>query len=120
MKLSPSNILLLVSASLLLLIVGFVAGSLGWSSSPGGRPPPEPAPCKVGDPDRVRQVLRPGKTYKTHTMGALHMRGEDKDWGLSTVVTINYAFEALVDRQIESNDGVTIVELRHFRDLRSL
>src|SRR5438445_7555442 len=120
MNRSPSNVLLLVSAGLLLLILGCVAGSLGWRTSPGGQPPPDPPARKVGDPDRVRQVLRAGKTYKTHTKGTLRVRGEDKDWGLSTVVTINYAFEAIVDREIESNDGVTIVEIRHFRDVRSL
>src|SRR5262249_36581707 len=30
------------------------------------------------------------------------------------------AFEAQVDRHIENNDGTTIVELRHFRDVRSV
>jgi hypothetical protein len=124
-KLTPSNVLGIVSASLLLLIVGFLAGSVGWRASPSGPTPsipspPEPPPRKVGDPDRVRQVLRPGKTYVTHTKGTLHALGVDKDWGLSTAVTINYAFEAQVDREIKSNDGVTVVEVRHFRDVRSL
>jgi hypothetical protein len=50
----------------------------------------------------------------------LHVRGEDKSWGIGKVVTINYAFEAHIDRMIESNNGTQIVELRYFRDLRSL
>src|SRR5262249_37188997 len=33
---------------------------------------------------------------------------------------LNYAFEAVIDREIEKNDGKEIVEVRHFRDLRSL
>jgi len=81
---------------------------------------PPPAPKAVANPDRVRQNLRPGKTYVTHTKGTLNVRGEDKSWGFGTVVTINYAFEAHIDRTIESNNGTQIVELRYFRDLRSL
>jgi hypothetical protein len=81
-------------------------------------PPPPPKP--VANPDRVRQNLQPGKTYVTHTKGALNVRATDKDWGVEEVVTINYAFEAQIDREIESNDGETIVELRHFRHLQSL
>ena len=78
--------------------------------------PPKP----VKDPDRVRQNLQPGKTYVTHTKGALFVRAEDKGWGLEEVVTVNYAFEAQIDREIESNDGTTIVELRHFGHVQSL
>jgi hypothetical protein len=81
-------------------------------------PPPPPKP--VANPDRVRQNLQPGKTYVTHSKGTLNVRATDKDWGFEGVVTINYAFEAHIDRQIESNDGSTIVELRHFRNLRSV
>jgi hypothetical protein len=83
-------------------------------------PSPPPPPRKVGNPDRVRSNLQPGKTYLTHSKGTLHVRGEDRDWGFGTVVTINYAFEAKIDREIESNDGTTIVELRHFREIRSV
>jgi hypothetical protein len=83
-------------------------------------PNPPPPPKPVANPDRIRQNLRPGKTYVTRVKGALNVRGTDKDWGVEQVVTINYAFEASIDREIESNDGTTVVELRHFRDVRSL
>jgi len=143
----------IASGLILVLLVGFLAGSF-WNSSgkpgdsssgtpqnttnkadsskneviaPQGKvverhenanPPPPPKP--VANPDRVRQNLQPGKTYVTHTKGTLHVRATDKNWGIEEVVTINYAFEAQIDRAIESNDGTTIVELRHFRDLRSV
>jgi hypothetical protein len=81
--------------------------------------PPQP-PKPVASPDRLRQNLQPGKAYVTHVKGVLDVRGTDKDWGVEEVITINYAFEADIDREIESNDGTTIVELRHFRDVRSL
>lgn len=83
-------------------------------------PNPPPAPKPVANPLRVRQNLQAGKTYVTHTKGTLHVRATDKDWGLEEVITINYVFEAKIDREIESNDGRTIVELRRFRDVRSL
>jgi hypothetical protein len=77
-------------------------------------------PKPVTNPDRVRQNLQAGKTYVTYSKGTLHVRATDKDWGVEGVVTINYAFEAQINRKIESNDGSTIVELRHFRDIRSV
>lgn len=131
------NLLLGLSATtcvVLLIIVAFLAGRLGRDD--GGHEPgpddepvgpgtvkevinPNP-PAPVQNPDRVRQNLQPGKTYITHTKGTLHVRATDKAWGIEEVVTVNYAFEARIDREIESNDGTTIVELRHFRDVRSL
>jgi hypothetical protein len=130
------------AGAVLVLLVGFLAGSF-WTatsttpSAPTTTPPepprqpgesvtrsqltnPPPPPKPVAVPERVRQNLQPGKTYVTHTKGTLHMRGEDKAWAIAGVHTINYAFEAQIDREIESNDGTTIVELRHFRDVRSL
>lgn len=155
MKSKPLLGLLIALVAVLLVMAGFLAGSLRSTknvdppreegpSAPGTfderRPrPPEgptsppgtvvereeiPSPPKppkpVANPDRVRQNLQPGKTYVTHSKGALHVRASDKDWGIEEVITINYAFEAKIDREIESNDGTTIVELRHFRDVRSL
>src|SRR4051812_16192019 len=56
-------------------------------------PNPGPPPKKVANPDRVKQNLRPGKTYVTHTKGVLNVRSEDKDWGITGVGTTHYAFE---------------------------
>lgn len=82
-------------------------------------PNPPPPPKPVANPDRFRQNLQPGKTYVTHTRGTMFVRATDKDWGIEEVVTINFLFEAQIDREIESNDGKTIVEVRHFRDIHS-
>ncbi len=77
-------------------------------------------PKAVGDKVRVRQTLKPGKTYQTLTHGTLHSRGYDSAWGLKSTVSINHAFEAAIDRDILSNDGENIVERRHFRTVRSV
>jgi hypothetical protein len=82
--------------------------------------PPREAPQVVRDTDLVRQRLRPGKTYQTLLRGTIHSVGTDANWGVESVVGINYAFEAQVDREIVENDGQVIVEVRHFRDVRSV
>lgn len=83
-------------------------------------PEPPPPPKPVTDEVRVRQNLIPGKTYVVNSHGALSMRGRDKDWGISTTITINYGFDSEVLRTIESNDGNKVVERRTFKRVRSL
>lgn len=82
--------------------------------------PAQQAPAVVRDLDLVRQRLRPGKTYHTILRGTLHTVGTDSAWGVESVVDVNYAFEAQIDREIVENDGQVIVEHRHFRDVRSV
>jgi hypothetical protein len=82
--------------------------------------PPKEAPQVVRNTDLVRQRLQPGKTYSTLLRGTIHSVGTDANWGIESVVGINYAFEAQIDREIVDNDGEVIVEVRHFRDVRSL
>jgi hypothetical protein len=79
-------------------------------------PSPPPVPKAVNDPARIQQNLVAGKTYTVRTRGTLNVHAEDSDWGLSKVVTINYAYTLRVDRNIISNDGKTIVEERKFSD----
>ena len=97
--------------------------AVGTASKPGDLPPgdrPAAPPKAVADKLRLRQNLKEGKTYETLIRGTVYSRGDDRAWGLKTIVWINYAFEARVDREIVSNDGEAIVEKRHFRDVRSL
>ena len=61
---------------------------------------PPPAPAAVNQPDRLRQVLRPGKTYVTHLKGTLTIRAVDQELIANVVVTLNYAFEARIDRAL--------------------
>ena len=84
------------------------------------RLPPKSAPEVVRNTDRVRQTLKPGKTYQTTLRGILKTRGTDTSWGIEKRVFIHYVFEAQIDREILENDGQTIVEHRHFRDVRSV
>jgi hypothetical protein len=79
-----------------------------------------PPPPKVNQPERIRESLKPGKTYQCQANGTVTFRGTDRAWGLESVITINHEFESKVDRKIESNDGTKIVEIRHFRSVRSI
>jgi hypothetical protein len=72
--------------------------------------PPKP----IDDPDRIRETLRPGRTYSIVVKAAIDARAEDKQWWSREVVHLAYVAEMQVDRLIESNDGRRIVELRHF------
>jgi hypothetical protein len=81
---------------------------------------PKAPPKAVGNKVRIRQNFKPGKTYETFTRGTIFTKGNDRAWGLKSLVSINYAFEARIDRQIVSNDGEAIVERRHFRDVKSV
>ncbi len=67
-------------------------------------PSPPPVPKAVNDPARIQQNLVAGKTYTVRTRGTLNVHAEDSDWGLSKVVTINYAYTLRVDRKIISNE----------------
>ncbi len=91
-------------------------------ATPVSPPPllPSVRPPVVTDPDLVRQTMKPGKTYKTILKGTIDTRGTDHHWGVKTVVNIYYMFEAVVDREIVENDGEVVVEIRHFRDVRSI
>jgi len=75
-------------------------------------PPPSPKP--VGDPDRIKETLRPEKTYHVVLKAGFDARVEDKAWWRKEVVSLAYAAEMVIDRTIEVNDGRRIVELRHF------
>lgn len=79
----------------------------------------QPTPTLTAE-ERVRQVLKPGYTYETHLKGSIHGPAENKKWAIKTVVDVIYTFEAFIDREIVSNDGKTIVEVRHFKNLKSL
>jgi hypothetical protein len=72
--------------------------------------PPKP----IDDPDRIRETLRPGRTYSIVVKAAIDARAEDKQWWSREVIHLAYVAEMQVDRLIESNDGRRIVELRHF------
>jgi len=82
------------------------------------KPPKSPKP--VGNPDRIKETLQAGKTYRAVVKGGFEARVEDKDWGIKKVINLAYAVEMAIDRTIESNDGKRIVELRHFETCRNV
>ena len=82
--------------------------------------PPVAPNNPVGNPDRIKESLRTGKTYQAVLKAGFEARVEDKDWGVRQVITLVYEGEMLVNRTIESNDGRRIVELRHFVKCRTV
>ncbi len=82
--------------------------------------PPAPPPKPVAKPDRIKETLRAGKSYRIVLKEGLQSRVEDSDWGLKVVVNITYAGEHEILRKIESNDGHRIVELRQFVKSRNV
>lgn len=94
------------------------AGDPPVSSTKMPNPPPPPSPLL--DEVRVRESLKPGRTYLINTRMTFSMRGTDKDWHVVTsTVTVNYAANAEIERKIVSNDGRTIVEERTFKKVQS-
>jgi hypothetical protein len=80
------------------------------------RPPPAPKPVKT---DRLTGAAQPGKTYAMVLKGSADSRGTNRSWGETLVVYVQWVFECAIDRSIESNDGNRIVEVRHFKTVRS-
>lgn len=127
--------LVITTVAVTLVLLGFLLGS-GWNKpSPEAKEKDNPAPTPTGpsrlsaqppppppvrDDLRVRESLKPRRTYRVSTRLGFHMRGTDHDWGvLNSTITVNYWADAAIDRKIESNDGKTIVELRTFRKVAS-
>lgn len=73
----------------------------------------------VGDPNRIIETLKPGRTYRVVVKAGMSSRVEDRDWGVNSVVSLAYAAELVINRKIESNDGKRIVEVRNFEVCRN-
>lgn len=82
--------------------------------------PPAAPPKPVAKPQRIKETLQAGKTYRIVIKEGVQSRVEDGDWGLKVVVNITYAGEHEILRKIESNDGHRIVELRQFVRSRNI
>ena len=125
-----SPVLLLLLAGILVALLVLIYVVLSKPSSPPVSPThvadgsPEPAspsgrPKPIGDPDRIREMLQVGKTYRVVVKATLKARVEDKRWATPQVVNLAYVAEMAVDRTIESNDGRRLVERRHFVTVRN-
>lgn len=69
----------------------------------------------INDPDKVRNVRRPGWVYTTEVAGQVAGEGSAKDWGLRGAAKFRLAWTLVSDGDVVSNDGSTIVEDRSFR-----
>ncbi len=138
---NPVVVLLAGILAALVVLIGVMATQKGCESpGPPGSPPertgpvvaegqtvrrselinPPPSPKPVGDPERIKETLRAGKTYHVVLKAGLDSRVEDKAWGVKEVVTLAYAAEMAIDRTVEVNDGKRVVELRHFVTSRNV
>jgi len=81
-------------------------------------PPPKPKP--IDQPARIRETAREGATYRTIVKAGFTARSEDKDWGVTAVITSIFEAEFVVNRTVEKNDGRVIVERRHFEEARAV
>lgn len=121
---ATNNIVVVLLAAILIVLVALVIAV--WRSgtrqsgqdhdgktSEGPTQSPKPQP-PINNPDRIKEVVQAGKTYDSLLKGGFDARVEDKDWGIKALIHLAFMFEAVVHRSIESNDGKTIVEVRHF------
>ncbi len=138
-RLSLTHILLLAVFAALLLLILLLAiprSAATTNSSPGSKQKQVvnlgqqkartelPASARVSEteliPDtrRVQEVLRAGSTYRTVQKGSLVVKGHDPDWTSDEVVKLALVAEQIASRTIESNDGVTLVEVRTIETAR--
>jgi hypothetical protein len=82
------------------------------------KPPEIPKP--IGDPDRIKDVLQQGKTYRLVLKAGIEAVVEDKAYTLKTKTNMAYMGEFVIKRHIESNDGHRIVEIRTFESCKTL
>lgn len=80
---------------------------------------PQKPPKKI-DPDRITAAFQPGRTYEMVAKGNVLAKGTNSSWGETVVAFVQYMFECAVDRTIESNDGNTLVEVRHYKVVRNV
>jgi hypothetical protein len=126
---SPVLILLLAGILVALVVLLVVVAAqkpvtTGKSvSSPDGSSIPASSivrPKLIGDPERIREMLQVGKTYRVVVKAALTARVEDTQWATKQVVNLGYVAEMEAERIIESNDGTRVVERRHFIAARNV
>jgi hypothetical protein len=83
-----------------------------------------PPPPAVNQPVRVRQALRPGTTYEVRLKGTMKVDAVYEPFvpllNIRGKITVNYAFEAVIERTIWYNDGARVIEDRYFRDVKTL
>lgn len=77
-------------------------------------------PQAVGKPERIKEALQVGKTYRSVQKMCLEARGEDRDWGAKEIIKVGLVAECISSRTIESNDGHKVVEMRHIECHRAV
>jgi len=112
----------------LVVLIGVIIAGRGGShpgapsgaSLSSGDQSGKPAHKPVGDPNRIKETLKAGRTYRATLKTGFTCRVEDEDWGIQTAANMIYEAEMAVNRKIETNDGQRVVELRHFESSRNV
>jgi hypothetical protein len=107
-----------IFAIFLLLICSILLAIYCNKKEPSGLPPTTtttPPPV-----DRIKAVAKEGRTYKSLVKARVESQIIDKNWGIQEIVYMAYLAEMAITRQIEKNDGDTIVEVRSFDIARAV
>jgi hypothetical protein len=76
--------------------------------------PLQPAYKPVNRPAYLQFLRQQGKTYSSQVVGKVSGRASKKDWGLRGVAYFEYLYAVESKGKILKNDGVKVVEERHF------
>jgi len=111
-----------ILVALIVLIVVVVRNSGPGPDETTVKPKPDENTVSkpIDDPDRIKETLQEGKTYRVILKVSINSRAEDKDWGVKQVTNLAYVGEMAMNRTIEQNNGRRIVELRHFETARNV
>jgi hypothetical protein len=120
---ATSPVIVTLLSLILLSLVGLIVVVLNGRNPPSGsretagdRPKIRP----VNDPDRIKETLKQGRTYRGILKVGFSARAEDEDWGQRRVTSLVYAGETVINRTIEANNGKRLVELRYFEVCRNV
>lgn len=83
---------------------------------PDGQLPDVQRQDEAVDPTRFRQE---GRTYAVKVLLNLHGRGTHEDWGLETVLSVNYAVTLRFDETVITSEPEKLIVERRFIEARS-
>ena len=110
---------------MVLAIAGLAAANLMHSppqedvkaSSPDDHSTKPSRPVEV---ERVAQTYKIGAEYRSNVVFGLDGRGTNRDWGITVNTNFHYLGQVQTLRQIEANDGTTLVALQTMEKARNL
>jgi hypothetical protein len=74
----------------------------------------QPSYHPINQPQYLEMLRKQGKTYRSTVVGQLAGRASKTDWGVQGAAYFTYVYGTSSSGKILNNDGLTIVEERHF------